>query len=212
MAKLTFKYATMNSGKTIDLIRTAYNYEENGYKILVLKPLIDTKGSESISSRVGLERKVDYLISNEDSILKKIYNNLEGVKCIFVDEAQFLNKEQIDDLFVISKVYDVAVMCYGLRLNFQMNSFEGSQRLLEIADILEELKTICKCGNIARYVGRKIDGKYVLDGDVVVIDGTKNVEYVPLCGDCFLKDVENIDYAKVRKLGEYNGRKNSNRK
>ena len=212
MAKLTFKYATMNSGKTIDLIRTAYNYEENGYKTLILKPLIDTKGSESISSRVGLERKVDYLISNEDNILKKLYKDLKDVKCIFVDEAQFLNKEQINDLFVLTRVYDIAVICYGLRLDFKMDSFEGSQRLLEIADILEELKTICKCGNIARYVGRKIDGKYVLDGDVVVIDGTKNVEYVPLCGDCFLKDVENIDYAKVRKLGEYNGRKNSNRK
>lgn len=211
MAKLTFKYATMNSWKTIDLIRTAYNYEENGYKILVLKPLIDTKGSESISSRVGLERQVDYLISNEDSVLKKLHNNLDDVKCIFVDEAQFLNKEQIDDLFVISKVYDIAVICYGLRLDFKMDSFEGSQRLLEIADILEELKTICKCGNIARYVGRKIDGKYVLDGDVVVIDGTKNVEYVPLCGDCFLKEVSNVDYAKVRKLGEYNRGKHSNK-
>lgn len=212
MAKLTFKYATMNSGKTIDLIRTAYNYEENGYKTLILKPLIDTKGNNCISSRVGLERKVDYLISSEDNILKKLYKDLKDVKCIFVDEAQFLNKEQINDLFVLTRVYDIAVICYGLRLDFKMDSFEGSQRLLEIADILEELKTICKCGNIARYVGRKIDGKYVLDGDVVVIDGTKNVEYVPLCGDCFLKDVENIDYAKVRKLGEYNGRKNSNRK
>lgn len=210
MAKLTFKYATMNSGKTIDLIRTAYNYEENGYKTLILKPLVDTKGNNCISSRVGLERKVDYLISSEDNILKMLYKNLEDVKCIFVDEVQFLNRSQIDDLFVLSRVYDIAVICYGLRLNFKMESFEGSQRLLEIADILEELKTICKCGNIARYVGRKIDGEYVTDGEVVVIDGTKDIEYVPLCGDCFLKDVTKIDYSKVRKLGEYNGRRKNN--
>ena len=206
MAKLLFKYATMNSGKTVDLIRTVYNYEENGYKVIILKPMIDTKGGNKITSRVGLERTIDYLIKNDENILKLLYNKLHGIKCIFVDESQFLSKEQVNQLFMISKVFDVAVICYGLRLNFKMESFEGSRRLLEIADILEELKTICSCGKVARYVGRKVNNKFISDGEEVVIDGSDSrVEYVPLCGNCYLKKVQKIDYEKVRESGELNG-------
>ena len=193
MAKLNFKYSTMNSGKTIDLIRTAYNYEENGYKVLVLKPSIDTKGGSKIVTRVGLGREVDFLVKPEDDLVILLQDKLDGVKSIFVDEAQFLKREQVDQLFLITKKYNVDVICYGLRNNFQMNAFEGSLRLLEIAEELDELKTMCHCGNIARYVGRKVNGVYETDGDVVVIDGTKNVEYVPLCGECYLKEVKNID-------------------
>ena len=200
MAKLNFKYATMNSGKTLDLIRTAYNYEENGYNVLLLKPAVDTKGEKCIESRVGLKRQVDYLIEKNDNIIDKISSNLKDITCIFVDEVQFLSKKQIDELFLISKVFDINVICYGLRLNFKMEAFEGSKRLLEIAEELEELKTICKCGNIARYLGRKVNGNYVLEGDEIVIDGTDNVEYIPLCGDCYLKDVKKIDYVKVKRL------------
>ena len=190
MAKLNFKYSTMNAGKSLDLIRTVYNYEENGYKVLVLKPSIDTKGEDYIVSRIGLKRKVDYLIKREDNVIDLLKDKLEGIKCIFIDESQFLTREQVDQLFLISKNFNIDVICYGLRLNFQMNAFEGSLRLLEIAEELDELKTMCKCGNIARYVGRKVDGKYTLEGDEVVIDGTKNVEYIPLCGDCYLKEVK----------------------
>lgn len=193
MAKLNFKYSSMNSGKTIDLIRTAYNYEENGYKVLVMKPVIDTKGGSKIVTRVGLERETDFLIKPEDDLVTLLQDKLDDVKAIFVDEAQFLKREQVDQLFLISKKYNVDVICYGLRNNFQMNAFEGSERLLAIAEELEELKTMCHCGNIARYVGRKVNGKYVYDGDVVVIDGTKDIEYVPLCGSCYLKEVKNID-------------------
>ena len=200
MAKLNFKYATMNSGKTLDLIRTAYNYEENGYNVLLLKPAVDTKGEKCIESRVGLKRQVDYLIEKNDNIIDKISSNLKDITCIFVDEVQFLSKKQIDELFLISKVFDINVICYGLRLNFKMEAFEGSKRLLEIAEELEELKTICKCGNIARYLGRKVNGNYVLEGDEIIIDGTDNVEYIPLCGDCYLKDVKKIDYVKVKRL------------
>ena len=200
MAKLNFKYSTMNAGKTLDLIRTVYNYDENGYKVLVLKPKIDTKGEDYIVSRVGVSRKVDYLIDKEDSIVDLIKKDLGDTKSIFVDEAQFLTKEQIDELFLISKVFDKDVICYGLRLNFKMDAFEGSKRLLEISEELEELKTICHCGNIARYVGRKVNGNYVSDGSEVVIDGTDNVEYIPLCGDCYLKEVKGVDYNKIKKL------------
>ena len=102
MAKLIFKYSTMNSGKTIDLIRTVHNYEENNYKVLVLKPIIDTKGNDKIKTRVGLERKVDYLIKDDESIIELLKGNLEDIECIFIDEAQFLNESQIDELFLIT--------------------------------------------------------------------------------------------------------------
>ena len=200
MAKLNFKYSTMNAGKTLDLIRTVYNYDENGYKVLVLKPKIDTKGEDHIVSRVGVSRKVDYLIDKEDSIVDLIKGDLCNTNSIFVDEAQFLSKKQVDELFLISKVFDKDVICYGLRLNFKMDAFEGSRRLLEISEELEELKTICHCGNIARYVGRKVNGNYVSAGTEVVIDGTDNVEYIPLCGDCYLKEVKGVDYNKVKIL------------
>ena len=200
MAKLNFKYSTMNAGKTLDLIRTVYNYDENGYKVLVLKPKIDTKGEDYIVSRVGVSRKVDYLIDKEDSIVDLIKSDLGDTKSIFVDEAQFLSKKQVDELFLISKVFDKDVICYGLRLNFKMDAFEGSRRLLEISEELEELKTICHCGNIARFAGRKVNGQFVKDGSEVVIDGTNNVDYIPLCGDCYLKEVRGVDYKKVKKL------------
>ena len=193
MAKLCFKYAAMNSGKTIDLIRTAYNYEENGYKVLVLKPLIDSKGGDNIVTRIGLTRKVDYLISDTDSIIKKLQGKLNNISAIFVDEAQFLKRNQIDELFKIAHVYNIAVICYGLRTDFQTKSFEGSLRLFELAEDLQELKTMCKCGKTARFNARKVNGVFVSDGDSIVIDGTDCVEYVPLCGDCYLDKVININ-------------------
>lgn len=195
MAKLHFKYGTMNSGKSIDLIRMAHNYEECGYNVLVMKPIIDTKGSDMLDSRVGLKRKVDILI-NDDSILKLLKSKItDNLACIFIDEAQFLNKKQIDELFFITKKLDIPVICYGLRTNFKMESFEGSRRLLEIADELEELKTLCKCMEIARFAGRKVNNEYTLDGLEVKIDGKdENIEYVPLCGKCYLEKVKKIKF------------------
>ena len=192
MSKLHFKYATMNSGKTIDLMRTAYNYEENGYKVLIIKPSIDTKGNDEIVTRIGLSRKVDLLLATDDTVLDKI-EEIESIRCVFVDEVQFLTTKQIDELYLITKKYDIPVICYGLRLNFKMESFEGSKRLLEIAEELEELITLCKCGEVARYVGRKVNGEYVSSGDEVVIDGAnESVEYIPLCGKCYLRDVKKV--------------------
>jgi thymidine kinase len=200
MAKLHFKYATMNSGKTIDLIRTAYNYEENGAKVLILKPKIDTKGDDKISSRIGLERKVDYLVSYDESVLETLKGKLNDVKCILVDEAQFLSKVQIDELNLITKSLNIPVLCYGLRVNFKNELFNGSKRLMEVSDELEPLLTLCECTEIARFVGRKVNGEYTLDGEEVLIDGSdKNVEYVPLCGKCFLKKVKKIDLDSIKK-------------
>ena len=199
MAKMHFKYASMNSGKSIDLIRTAHNYEENGYKVLIMKPAVDTKGEDYITSRIGLSRKVDELLLYSDDIIKKLENKLKDISCILIDEAQFLSIKQVDDLFLISKACDIPVICYGLRNNFKMESFAGSKRLLELSDILEGISTLCNCGEIARYVGRKVGNKYVKDGEEIVIDGTENITYVPLCGKCYLERVCKINLKDVKK-------------
>ena len=198
MAKLHFKYGTMNSGKSIDLMRTAYNYEEQGYDVLVMKPSIDTKADNKLSSRVNMERKVDVLIKEDDSIIKILKSKItDNLSCIFIDEVQFLKKEQIDELFFITKDLNIPVICYGLRNNFKMEGFEGSNRLLLIAEELEELPTLCKCKEIARYVGRKINDEFVIDGEDIVIDGSDaDVSYVPMCGKCYLEKVKKIKFTK----------------
>lgn len=199
MAKLHFRYATMNSGKSIDLMRIAHNYEENGLKVLIIKPAIDTKAQENISSRIGIERKTDMTILYSDDIMEKLKGKLDGIACILIDESQFLSTKQVDDLFLITKACDIPVVCYGLRDNFRMEAFAGSKRLLEIADVLETLKTLCTCGKIARYVGRKVGNSFVKEGEEVVIDGQADVTYVPLCGSCYLKKVDKIDLEKIKK-------------
>lgn len=197
MSKLIFKYSTMNSGKTMDLLRTVHNYEENNCKVIVMKPALDTKADDNIETRIGLKRKVDILINENDSIIELLKGKLDDVKCIFIDESQFLHASQIDELFIITKAVNIPVICYGLRNNFKLESFEGSKRLLEIADNLEEFKTLCSCGEIARYVGRKVNGEFVVEGNEIVIDGEKDVEYVPLCGKHYLEKVTKIDLSKI---------------
>ena len=189
MAKLIFNYSAMNSGKTMDLLRTAYNYEENGLKVIVMKPSIDTKGGDSIVTRVGLDRKVDFLIDNDCDVYDLLSDKVSGIKCIFVDEAQFLTIEHINQLFRITKKLDVPVICYGLRTNFKSELFSGSMRLLALADELNEFKSLCSCGNMARFNARKLNGKFLFDGEDILIDGTSKIEYIPLCGECYLKKV-----------------------
>lgn len=161
MAKFHFRYGAMNAGKSTILLQTAYNYEEKGKKVVILKPSVDTKGDEKIVSRIGLERKVDYLIGNNDSIISKLGDNISSLSCILVDEVQFLKRKQVDELFYISKMMDIPVIAFGLR----SNGFEGSIRLLELADALEEMPTICRCGRKARFNARKVDGEFTFDGD-----------------------------------------------
>lgn len=189
MAKLHFRYSAMNAGKTTIMLQTAYNYEERNQKVLIIKPSIDTKGGQKVVSRIGLSRDVDYLISPDDSILDKIGDCLNWVNCILVDEAQFLRKSQVEELYYITKLYNIPVIAFGLRTDFRTNGFEGSIRLLELADALEEMPTICRCGKKARFNARKVNGEFTSDGDSVVIDGTQNVEYESLCGSCYIEKV-----------------------
>ncbi len=197
MAKMHFKYASMNSGKSIDLIRTAHNYEENGYKTLIISPYMNKDTSGKISSRIGIERKADILLLYSDNILEVLKGKLNDISVILVDEAQFLGAKQVEDLFLISKARDIPVICYGLRTNFKMESFAGSKRLLELSEVLEELTTLCKCGQIARFVGRKVGENYVKEGEEVIIKGTDNITYEPLCGKCYLTKVEKINLETV---------------
>ena len=190
MAKFHFRYGAMNAGKSTILLQTAYNYEEKGKKVVVLKPSVDTKGDEKIVSRIGLERKVDYLIGDNDSIISKLGDNISSFSCILVDEAQFLKRKQVDELFYISKMMDIPVIAFGLRTDFKSNGFEGSIRLLEFADALEEMPTICRCGKKARFNARKVDGKFTFDGDSIVIDDNSNVKYESLCGTCYIEEQE----------------------
>ena len=198
MAKMHFKYASMNSGKSIDLIRTAHNYEENGYKVLIISPIVGKDSNNKISSRVGLYRNADILLLYSDNILEVLKGKLEDKAVILVDEAQFLSSKQVYDLFIISKALDIPVICYGLRTNFKMESFAGSKRLLELAEVLEELSTLCACGQIARFVARKVGDNFVKDGEEVIIKGTKNIEYVPMCGKCYLEKVSKLDLNKIK--------------
>ncbi len=149
MAKLYFRYGAMNCGKTTNLLQVAHNYGERGMKAIILKPGTDKKGGNAVMSRLGITRQVDLLISSEDNVIDEVkrYINKNGsIDCILVDEVQFFTKEQIDQLFEVAVRMSIPTICYGLRTDFKVNGFEGSQRLLLLAHSLEELKTVCRCG------------------------------------------------------------------
>lgn len=188
MAKLYFRYGAMNSGKSSILMQVAHNYEENNMKILVIKSAIDTKASNKLSSRIGLEREVDILLGKDESLVN-YYKNINGiVNCILVDEAQFMSENQIEELWYISKMFDIPVICYGLRTDFKSNLFPGAKRLMELADTIEENSTICECGKKAKFNARFDNGEFTLDGESVVIDGAEEkTVYKPMCGKCYLK-------------------------
>ncbi len=195
MAKLYFRYGAMNSGKSTSLLQAAYNYEERGQTVVLAKPRVDTKGDQTIVSRLGVTRPVDFTIDEGDDVYARFQAHRAGivsttgksVACLLVDEAQFLSMQQVDDLLRIAVRENVPVLAYGIRTDFQTVAFPGSRRLLEIAHSLEELKTICRCGRKAIFNGRSIDGVFVFDGDQVAIDG-KDVAYESLCAACYLNE------------------------
>ena len=191
MAKLYFRYGAMNSGKSTALLQLAHNYEENGMNILLLKPSKDKKGENSVVSRLGIEREVDYLVGPNDSIIDIVSHHLETkrINCLIVDEAQFLEPSQVDELSFFASDVDIPVICYGLRTDFKLNGFPGSIRLLELATDIEELKTICSCGSKAIFNARYVDGEFCLDGKQVAIDGMNNVTYKSMCPKCYYKKI-----------------------
>lgn len=200
MKDLTFYYSTMKGGKTLKIMQLAYNLEENGQHILLIKPSCDTKGEKNITSRIGKDREVDILLDKEDKLLsEKLLDNILFCQHILVDEAQFLTPPQIDELWKITKKLDVAVTCYGLKGNYQGYLFAGTKRLIELADHVIELSSnpLCSCGQEAKFNARKENGEFTTEGKEIEIDGENNsVEYIPLCGKCFF---EKVVYQKKRR-------------
>lgn len=186
MAKLYFRYSAMNSGKTTSLIQTAFNYEERGMQTVIIKPAIDTKAADFVESRLGAREPVDILLAANASIDEALAVYPDA-RCILVDEAQFLQPAQVDELFWFAVGSDVPVIAFGLRTDFQTVGFPGASRLLELAHDLQELKTICRCGKKAVLNGRKLNGTFIFEGDQVAIDGEQSIEYESLCASCYAK-------------------------
>ena len=191
MAKLYFRYGAMNSGKTTALLQVAFNYKERGMRVLILKASIDTKGGDTIVSRLGVSCKVDYLVSPETDILELVRDHCRRQwqpACILCDESQFFTPEQAEQLFLVTVDLGIPVICYGLRADFMMRGFPGSTRLLELAHSIEEMKTICACGRKAMCNGRKVNGQFVFEGAQVAIDTVDAVEYESLCPQCWYRE------------------------
>ncbi|MGY5764679.1 thymidine kinase [Brachybacterium sp. DNPG3] len=193
MAKLHFKYGAMNSGKSDTLIKTAYNYDERGLATITVKPALDTKGEDWVVARGGARRKVDVLAGAEEDLRARILAEADALgraplHCVLVDESQFLAATQIDDLLLVAKLEDISVICYGLRTDFRTRVFPGAQRLLELADNIEKLPTMCRCGAQAEFNCRLVGGRHVFEGDQVAIDGDAAISYESLCGLCLLEE------------------------
>lgn len=185
MAKLYFKYGAMGSSKTANALITKFNYEERGMRVWLIKPAIDDRdGVGVVRSRIGLSSEA-FVVSRETDIFAE-FEARRDMHAIIADECQFFTAEQVDQLRRIVDEYDIPVLCFGLRTDFLTNLFEGSKRLFEVADSINEVKTICACGNKA-IVNARIDGdgKVVTEGGQILIGG--NDSYVAMCHSCWKK-------------------------
>ena len=200
MAKLYFRYGAMGCGKTMQLLQVAFNYEERGHQVCVMKPKTDTKNGEKLLTRIGPERVTDFCFEKGDDlfeILKKFVKK-KKISCVLVDEAQFLTAKQVDQLMKVTTDLDIPVMAYGLRLNFRLTDggFEGATRLLQMAHDIDEIKTICECGRKATLNARFLNGEFMADGpDVLIDDGTSEIEYRAICPKCY------AEYATGKRKG-----------
>ena len=197
MAKLYFKYGAMGSSKTAQALITKYNYEENDLNVWLIKPSADTRdGQQILRSRIGLESPVDVITPDMD--VCKVFAATKAGHCdvIIVDECQFMTADQIDQLRSIVNDYNIPVMCFGLRTDFQTRLFPGSLRLMEIADTIQEIKTICDCGAKAT-VNARIDGEghIVTEGAQVVLGG--NDSYIAMCHKCYIRGIREHKVIKL---------------
>jgi thymidine kinase len=178
MAKLYFRYGAVSSAKTLNLLAVAHNYERQEKRVMVLKPAFDTRfGVDNVASRAGLERKADLVIDGETRLEP---HDFIGCHCVLVDEAQFLSARQIDQLRELTRRASVPVICYGLRTDFRSRLFEGSRRLMEVADAIEEIKTTCAfCNRKAVLNLKSIDGQPTLQGPSREL-GAEEL-YLPVC-------------------------------
>ena len=181
MSKLYFRYGSMSSGKSLDILKVAYNYEEREQHVLLLSPSIDDRdGVNIIKSRTGLEREATVFRPSDNLFnLVQLLESDQEINCVLVDEAQFLTHFQVCQLSDVVDHLDIPVVCYGLRSDFRLEPFEGSKYLMAIADSIEEIKTVCWCGEKATVNARIQNGEVLLEGEQVLIGG--NESYIPLC-------------------------------
>ena len=197
MAKLYFKYGAMGSSKTAQALITKYNYEENDMSVWLIKPSADIRdGAGILKSRIGLQANVE--IMTPDTDVYKLFSVTRKGKCdvVIVDECQFMTPEQIQQLRAVVDDYNVPVICFGLRTDFQTRLFPGSMRLMELADKIQEIKTICDCGSKAT-VNARIDGNghIVTEGAQVVLGG--NDSYIAMCHRCYIRGIREHKVIKL---------------
>ena len=199
MAKLYFKYGAMGSSKTAQALITRYNYEENDMRTWLIKPSADTRdGAATLRSLIGLEAQVE-VMTPATNIYDRFRDTQAGAcRVVIVDEAQFLTEEQIDQLRAIVDDFDIAVLCFGLRTDFQTRLFPGSRRLMEVADAIQEIKTMCDCGAKATVNARISDGYIVTEGAQVVLGG--NDSYIAMCHRCYIRGIR--EHKKIKLHGQ----------
>ena len=195
MAKLYFKYGAMGSSKTAQALITKYNYEENDLKVWLIKPSADTRdGVAILRSRIGLEATVEVISPDVDVYARFQGTQAQRCNAVIVDECQFMTALQIDQLRAIVDDYGIPVMCFGLRTDFQTKLFPGSLRLMELADNIEEIKTMCDCGRKATVNARISDGYVVTEGAQVVLGGNDN--YIAMCHRCWVSGIR--EHRKIK--------------
>ncbi len=189
MAKLYFRYGTMGSAKTLNLLAVAHTYESQSKKVLILKPALDERfGKDWVRSRSGLQKEAHLLVAPDTKLNAE---HLKELSCILVDEVQFLSPHFIEHLRQVSIDFDIPVLCFGLRTDFKTFSFAGSRRLLELADCVEEIKSTCQyCNKKAVYNMRLINGKGVLEGPQVLLGAEET--YQPVCASCYYQKTKTV--------------------
>ena len=192
MSKLFFRYGAMNSGKSTAMLQVAHNYEERAQRVVLVKSTVDTKGDDQIVSRLGVSRRADILLSPGQDLRASLTSLCDQraaeertLGCVLIDEAQFLTPEQVDQALEIAVLDDIPVVAFGIRTDFRTRSFPGSQRLMEVAHSLQEMKTICRCGSKAIFNARLGEQGIIREGEQVMIDGD-NARYEALCARCYL--------------------------
>lgn len=193
MAKLYFRYGTVGGAKTLNLLAIAHNYRQQGKQVLLMKPDIDVRfGKRSIKSRAGLEMQADIIVGPETKI---VLNGLDGINCIIVDEAQFLSTYTVDQLREIAHENNIPVICYGLRTDFKSYLFEGSKRLMELADSIEEVKSTCHyCTKKSIMNLKHVNGNAVAEGPSIEIGAEE--KYFPACYSCYRQQIQKASEAK----------------
>lgn len=190
MSKLFFRYGAMNSGKSTAMLQVAHNYEERDQRVVLVKSSVDTKGNDQIVSRLGVTRTADILLSHGQdlraALRERDAESGQDIACVLIDEAQFLTLEQVDQALAIAVLDGIPVVAFGIRTDFRTRAFPGSQRLMEVAHSLQEMKTICRCGSKAIFNARLGEQGIIREGDQVMIDG-EQARYEALCARCYLE-------------------------